>query len=784
MAHETERLKGTSPSLPMLLTTSPRFTLPALVLLLLTACGGGGSSNNNSNNSAVTMYLSPQTVSISAMTTQPAPTSSFEVDVAGLALNGEVWIGVTYTGQGVANAAVSSGDLPATGTIQFKSPSSLGPGTYNDTVTVNVCLDQSCSQPLSNSPQTIRVQYTVTKSTFAVTSLSPTSAYAGAQGFTLAVNGSTFTQQSTVLWNGNSLPTTFVNSSQLTAQVPASDIAKSGNATVSVNDPTYGTTNTETFTVNASPLVISTLSPSSINVGSPGFTLTVTGLVFTAQSTILWNGQSQATVFVSATQLTTQIPTADIATPGNASVSVNDPTYGTSNLLSFTTNPTPLALNSISPTTVTVGGPSFMLTALGTAFTGTSTVEWNGTGLATTLVSSTELVAQVPAGDISATGTASVIVSDPNSPPGTTSAQTVTIEPPSKDAVAYQINPAHSGDITFNSVSFPNNPTWSVNVGGTPSYALIVDGKVIVTVQLSLTSGSAEILALDQTTGATVWGPIMLSGIPTAAYDNGRVFVLSGLRTTNATLTAIDVNTGAIDWSTNLSAMAAWSGLPVAADGTLYAGVEGIMNAVAESSGFVLWTDNVGGTNMTPAVTMDGVYSSYFCLTADMRPATGEFIWQDSNGCGGGGIGMPMVANQLVYSASGNILNAETGAAEGGYSADTPPAFTATMGYFLQSGTLRGVLLSNDTVQWSFAGDGLLTGAPIAVNQYVFIGSSSGNLYALDGTTGTQVWNVNLGAAIGGTINSLPFSSLAAGDGLLIVPAGTTITAYTLSTNP
>lgn len=732
------------------------------------------------------MYLSPQTISVSAITTQPAPTSSFEIDVAGLALNGEVWIEPTFTGQGIANVAVSSGNLPATGTIQFKSPSDLGPGTYNDTVTVNVCLDQACSQPISNSPQTVKVQYTITKSTFQITALSPVLAYAGGQGFTLTVNGSTFTQQSTVLWNGSQVPTNFVSSTQLTAQIPSSDIVTTGSATVSASDPTYGTSNTEDFTISPSPLNISSISPSNINAGGPTFTLTVTGASFTSQSAVLWNGQRQTTTFVSATQLTAQIPAANIIAPGTAMVSVSDPTYGSSNNQTITINVPPLAISSISPTSVGVGGPAFTLTVLGTRFTSTSTVEWNSTALATTLISSTELLAQVPAGDINATGTASVIVSDPNSPPGTTGAQTITIVPPSKDAVAFQINPAHSGAVTFNSVSFPSNPTWSVNVGGTPSYALIADGKVIVTIKLS--NSNSEILALDQTTGNTVWGPILMSGVATAAYDNGRVFVLSGAVGAVAILQALDANTGAVEWSTNLTGRYIFSGMPTAEDGTVYAITEGSLNAVTESIGTVLWTAGVDGLNATPAVTADGIYTTYPCLTFDLRPATGEIVWQSSPNCGSSGGGsMPAVANQLVYAAntlsgySGNIFNAETGAIEGSYSADTPPAFGATTGYFLQSGTLRGVTIANNTVQWSFTGDGQLSGAPIAVNQYVFIGSGSGNLYALDGTTGTQVWKVTLAAPIDA---NPAFSGLAAGDGLLIVPSGTNVTAYTLSTNP
>ncbi len=762
-----------------------RSLLVALACLLLAACGGGSGSG-----SSVTMSVSPQTVSVSATTTQPGPSPSFQVNVAGLNINQEVYVGAQFSGQGINQVFNNGGTLPATIGVQLDLPSSLGPGTYDGTVTVSVCFDQACSQPVGNSPQTVQVQYTVTKSTFAVNGLSPSSAYAGAQSFTLSVNGSTLTPQSTVLWNGNSQPTTFVNSSQVTAQISAADIVTAGNAAVSVSDPVNGTTNTETFTIKPSPLTLTVLTPATINVGSPAFTLMLTGSVFTSQSTVLWNGSPQPTTFVSATQLTAQIPASEITTTGSDTVSVSDPTYGTSNSLTFVVVPTPLALNSLSPSTVTVGGPSFMLTVLGTAFTGTSVVEWNGAALATTLISSTELIAQVPASNISATGMASVMVSDPNSPPGTTSAQTVTIAPPSIDAVAYQINPAHTGAVTFASLSspFPTNPAWSVDVGGTPSYALIVDGEVIVTVKLS--SGSSEMLALDQTTGNTVWGPVLVGGLANATYDNGRVFVVSANRLGTTTLEAYDANTGVLDWSTNLTAFALYTGAPTAEDGTVYVGSEGTMFALDESNGAVLWEKVMSDFGISTAVTMDGVYTSGPCPASDLRPATGEYIWQNNSGCGGLGGAIPVVANQLLYSPdgsslyNGDIFNAETGASNGNYSADSPPAFTPTMGYFLQSGTLRGITLANNTIQWSFTGDGTLDGAPIVVNQYVIIGSSSGNLYALDGTTGAQVWNVNLGTAIGASVEALPYSGLAAGDGLLVVPSGTTVTAYTLSTNP
>lgn len=547
------------------------------------------------------------------------------------------------------------------------------------------------------------------------------------------------------------------------------------------------------YTVDANPLTLTSLNPSSAVAEGPGFTLTATGTDFTPQSQLSWNGTAETTTFVSASTLTAQVHAADIATPGIATVLITDPAYGASNSLSFSITPAQLTLASVSPTSVTVGGPPFMLTALGTAFTPSSVVQWNGTTRTTTYVSPTELVAQISAADIAALGTASVTIEDPTSSAGTTGPQTVTIVPASVDATAFQINAAHSGSVTFaNLLPLPSAPAWTVDVGGTPSYALIADGKVFVTVPVS--GGGSEVIALSQATGATVWGPVLVSGGANAAYDNGRVFVLSSPFGNAATMEALDAGTGSPDWSTLLSGQYGFSSGPSAGDGMVFtggAGSGGTLYALDEATGALVWTQEVqNGDNSTPAVSADGVYVTYPCWTYDFRPATGDTIWSVNTGCEGGGGNTPVVANQLVYSPEnypgydGSIYNAESGSSQGTFTGSAPPALTTGMGYFLQGGTLRGITEPGSVVQWSFTGDGTLTGAPIVVNQYVFIGSTSGNLYGLDAATGNLIWTQPLGAQVDSAVGGIPYSGLAAGDGLLVVPAGTKVTAYTLSTNP
>ncbi|PYT66216.1 MAG: hypothetical protein DMG41_26280 [Acidobacteria bacterium] len=74
----------------------------------------------------------------------------------------------------------------------------------------------------------------------AITSISPTGATAGGATFTLTVSGTGFISTSVVRWNGNDRPTAFQDSTHMTAQIPASDIATVAAASVAVFNPVPG----------------------------------------------------------------------------------------------------------------------------------------------------------------------------------------------------------------------------------------------------------------------------------------------------------------------------------------------------------------------------------------------------------------------------------------------------------------------------------------------------------------------------------------------------------------
>ena len=94
-----------------------------------------------------------------------------------------------------------------------------------------------------------------------ISELAPDKANSGGPAFVLTVNGASFAGNATINWNGTAQTTTAVSGAQLTTNIPASAIATTGTATVTVTNPgtaggMYGggtlaeTSNSMTFTIN------------------------------------------------------------------------------------------------------------------------------------------------------------------------------------------------------------------------------------------------------------------------------------------------------------------------------------------------------------------------------------------------------------------------------------------------------------------------------------------------------------------------------------------------------
>jgi outer membrane protein assembly factor BamB len=603
------------------------------------------------------------------------------------------------------------------------SPDSLSPGVYTDNVELWVTTDRNGQYELQNCPQFVLVTYTVTEAVPAMTNLSPGSAFAGDRGFPLTVSGAHFNSTSKVLWNGSPRETTCASPNLLNATIAGADIASVATAEVSVLNGSSGFTSASLpFAVQQPVFCVTSLAPASVQAGSPGFTLTVSGALFTSSSQVAWNGHP----------------------------------------------------------------------------------------LPTHPVSSYELSAAVGASDVATAGTAILTVINPADQGGTSNGSAFTIEPAgSMDATCFQINPAHTGAVNFRDPFVPMDSAWTATLDGPPSYPVIANGLVYVTASL-FSNRTSELVALSQATGALVWGPIHLDGLSAPAYDSGKVFVAVGTLT-GGTVLAFDATLGTLLWKVEIPGPNPLNTAPTVAGGRVYVcgqydssdggGYAGL--CFDESSGAFVWGCAFGtGSYSMPAVTASGAYYAFPGLACDLDPASGNATWALYTGGIAGGGGIPVVANGLVYAPNGfgtndgQVLSTASGAAMGDFVAWVPPAIGIQRGYFLQNdtvlqsggGTLHAIDLAAGTDEWTFSGDSHLVTSPILVNTCVYVGSSIGNLYCLDAGSGTQLWSTNVGAVIpfGGIwgLLGLPLSGLGAGDGLLVVPAGNTLTAFVLSANP
>jgi subtilisin family serine protease len=150
------------------------------------------------------------------------------------------------------------------------------------------------------------------------------------------------------------------------------------------------TSSTITVVPGPNPLpALSSLSPASTIVGAGAFTLTVNGSRFVSSSVVRWNGANRPTTFLSSSQLSAVIQAGDVASAGNASVTVFSPTPGggTSGVLPFSVV-TPNATIVVSTPNVAagasitanltngLGGSSDWLALAATSAPNTSYLQW------------------------------------------------------------------------------------------------------------------------------------------------------------------------------------------------------------------------------------------------------------------------------------------------------------------------------------------------------------------------------------------------------------------------
>jgi hypothetical protein len=136
-----------------------------------------------------------------------------------------------------SGTALSATQLDATasvpGSLVYSPAAGTTPVVGSDTLSVTFTPTDTIDYTTATATVTLAVNNPVP----VMGSMTPAVANAGGAAFTLTVNGAGFVANSTIQWGTIALTTTFVSSSQLTAQVTAADIATAGAYAVTVQTP-------------------------------------------------------------------------------------------------------------------------------------------------------------------------------------------------------------------------------------------------------------------------------------------------------------------------------------------------------------------------------------------------------------------------------------------------------------------------------------------------------------------------------------------------------------------
>jgi trimeric autotransporter adhesin len=412
------------------------------LIVALAACAlASACSNYNTNlsiqtSSSVLTFVSPATATVGAQGFTITANGSGFTTGALILWNGKA-LTTTLVSANQLTAPVPTSDLTTAGTVQVavQIPGSAQSATSNVNNTTTTEVSNVVLFTINTAPGTPPAITSLSASTTSAAS----TPYCSSQGFILTVNGTNFTSDAVVNWNGTAQTTTFMSATQLTASIPATAAAFPGTAGVTVRN-SIGASNSLPFTLSTpttalTPPTISSIAPNSAAAGSPSLTLTVQGGVLPC-TVIQWMNSSNVTTSLPTTYvvpagggapfLTAVVPAVDLAGATNTQTSqvaaIN--LGGTpSTSLPFTILPptiTSLSSSTTSSNTTPSCSPSVVtLTVTGTNFVNGSLADWVinpppalPSVLATTFVSSTQLTATLPISDIVSASAVNIQVSN------------------------------------------------------------------------------------------------------------------------------------------------------------------------------------------------------------------------------------------------------------------------------------------------------------------------------------------------------------------------------------
>ncbi|MCU1268923.1 MAG: hypothetical protein JWN74_217 [Acidobacteriaceae bacterium] len=169
---------------------------------------------------------------------------------------------------------------------------------------------------------------------------------------------------------------------------------------------------------------VTSLSPSTVYVNSPTTTITINGSGFVPSSVAIAYVQNintpLPTTYVSATQIKAQVPDTALSSLGQVSLYVSNPQPGggTGSATLQVVGGQP-SISNVNPSSIDAGTASEPILITGQNFMSGAKLQWNGTSIPTTFVSSTQLQVQPTTAQLASPGIVQLSVINPA--PGTVS---------------------------------------------------------------------------------------------------------------------------------------------------------------------------------------------------------------------------------------------------------------------------------------------------------------------------------------------------------------------------
>ena len=321
--------------------------------------------NTNGNTSAARTFTindpAPPVPATVAPSSGPPPCPPFEISVDGRSLpsDGQIVLG----GVPLATMPGSGGEL-----IAIVTSEALATPGLNELVVRQSNLGDSAPLPFLIRPTPL-------------SGLTPASAGVNSGPVALRVDGSCFEPGATVLWNGEELVTTFIDSTRLDAIVPAPMLATAGFASVNVRNANGNTSVRFPFRIgepeSVPPPRISSIAPSIIPAGSGPLRVNVNGSDLDPQAIVLLDGVRvpfSDALWFNPNRILVTIPARSLSVGGVIPIEVENPDGERAGPVEFRVQP---VISDLNPRTWAIGRPCELIIA-GQGFSATSVVVLDG----------------------------------------------------------------------------------------------------------------------------------------------------------------------------------------------------------------------------------------------------------------------------------------------------------------------------------------------------------------------------------------------------------------------